>query len=198
MTVVEKYKMSFTTAGLLRNETIMVAALFVSSQDWSVVQYHVLDENCLQLKAMSSRKRIFREIRMRLERLSAAELGILTSGVSREVDAVLWLSICRLYGFIGDFAQDVLREKALSLQRKIEFVDFNLFVEKKAIIHPELLTLTDSTMKRLRQMLFSFMRNCDLIDQNGYIQPMLFSSAFMKIMKNELMYFPITIGGVSK
>lgn len=198
MAVIEKYKMSFTIAGLLRNETITIAALFVSSRDWAVVQRHVLDENCLQLKAMSSRRRIFREIRMRLEKLSAAEMAMLTSGTSSDVDAMLWLSICRLYGFIGDFAKEVLREKTLSLQRKIEFVDFNLFVEKKSVTHPELLALTDSTIKRLRQMLFSFMRNCGLIDREGHIQPMLFSSAFMKTMKAELMYFPVATGGLRK
>ena len=195
MTVTEKYKMSFTTAGLLRNETVAVATLFAESQDWAVVQRHVLDENCIQLNAMSSRRRIFREIRMRLEKLSAEEMKLLTSGTRRDVDAILWLSICRLYGFIGDFAREVIREKNLSLQRKIEFVDFNLFVEQKAVIHPELLELTDSTMKRLRQMLFSFMRNCGLIDRDGNIQPMLFSSGFMRTMKDEMVYFPITPGG---
>lgn len=135
---------------------------------------------------------------MRLEKLSAAEMEILTSGTSSDVDAMLWLSICRLYGFIGDFAKEVLREKILSLQRKIEFVDFTLFVERKSVIHPELLAITDSTMKRLRQMLFSFMRNCGLIDREGRIQPMLFSPAFMKTMKAELMYFPVATGGLSK
>ena len=182
----------------MRNETITTAALFVSSRDWSVVQRHIFDENCLQLNAMSSRRRIFREIRMRLEALSVAEMETLISGNSRDIDAVLWLSLCRLYGFIGDFAKEVLREKTLSLQRKIEFVDFNLFVEQKELIHPELLALTDSTMKRLRQVLFSFMRNCGLIDRDGRIQPMLFSPALMKTMKAERVYFPVATGGLSK
>lgn len=194
MPITEQYKMSFTTAGLLRNETMTIAALFVSSRNWAVVQRHVMDENCIQLKAMSSRRRIFREIRMRLEKLSAGEMELLTSGTSRDVDAILWLSICRLYGFIGDFAREVIREKSLSLQRKVEFVDFNLFVEQKAVIHPELLALTDSTMKRLRQILFSFMRNCGLIDRDGNIQPVLLSPALMKIMKDEMVYFPMMQG----
>ena len=198
MTVAEKYKMSFTAAGLLRNETISIATLFVSLQDWSAVQGHVLNENSIQLKAMSSRRRIFREIRLRLEKLSAGEMDVLISGTSRDVDAVLWLSICRLYVFIGDFAREVLCEKALSLQRKIEFVDFSLFVEQKSVIHPELLELTDSTMKRLRQMLFSFMRNCGLIDRNGNIQPVLFTSTLMRTINDELVYFPIVTGGARK
>ena len=180
---------------MLRNETIIIATLFISLQDWSVVQRRVLDENCIHMKAISSRKRIFREIQMRLEKLSAAELEILTSGVRWEVDAMLWVSTCRLYSFVGDFAKEVLREKNLSLLRKIEFIDFALFVERKAVTHPELLGLTDSTMKRLRQMLFSFMRNCGLIDREGNIQPMLFSSAFMKNMKDEIVYFPMVAGG---
>lgn len=193
--------MSFTTAGLLRNETIMIARLFVASHDWAVVRHHVLAENCIQQNAMSSRIRIFREIRMRLDMLSDAERGILVSGTRRDIDAILWLAICRLYKFIGDFAAEVLHEKFFSIQRKIEFVDFNLFVEQKSVIHSELSALTDSTMKRLRQILFSFMRNCGLIDREGHIQPFFFSPETAKIMNDnplELSYFPTVMGGSGK
>lgn len=199
--MVEKYKLSFTTGGLLRNETLMVAKLFLLSCDWSIVQQRVMVENYIQLKALSSRKRIFREIRMRLEKLTVAEMKILVAGPHRDVDAMLWLAICRSYGFIGDFAKEVLYEKKLSLQCKIEFVDFNLFVEQKSVIHPELLSLTDSTTKRLRQILFSIMRNCGLIDQDGNIQTMLLSSKVSKVLKNNIsegLYFPVQPGGYGK
>ena len=59
MMTIEKYKMSFTSTGLLRKETIQVAGYSEIARTWEQIQQQVLEGNCLQLKAMSSRKRVF-------------------------------------------------------------------------------------------------------------------------------------------
>ena len=196
MATIEKYKMSFTTAGLLRKETVTMASLFLASQSWMEIRKLALEENCLQMKALNSRKRIFTEIKSRLECLSLPEMQILCSGQLQDIDVVLWLALCRCYHFIGDFAKEILHEKFISIQPRIDLPDYNLFVERKSVLHPEISALTDTTQSRLRQMLFHFMRNCGLIDRDNMILPVFFSPAVAELFKNskrtEIAFFPIT------
>lgn len=195
MRTTKKYSMSFTTAGLLRKETIIVALLYLELQDWSRIHQRVMIENCLQLKTANSRRRIFSEIKARLECLEAAEMKILCFSSSQDIDIVLWLALCRRYQFIGNFAREVLREKFITLQRHIDFSDYALFVEREAVFHPEILELRDSTCKRLRQMLFQFMRNCGMLNRENMILPVIFSPAvdalFAGRNQAEIQYFPV-------
>jgi len=199
---IEKYKMSFTTGGLLRKETVTMASLFLASQNWMEIRRLAIEENCLQMKALSSRKRIFMEIKFRLKCLSLPEMQILCSGQLQDIDVLLWLALCRCYHFIGDFAKEILHEKFISIQPRIDLADYNLFVEQKSILHPEIPALTDATRARLRQMLFLFMRNCRLIDRDNRILPAFFSPAVAELFKNakqaEIAFFPITPKRIEK
>ena len=195
MMTIEKYKMSFTSTGLLRKETIQVAGLHLASHTWEQIQQQVLEGNCLQLKAMSSRKRVFAEIKSRLECLTEKEIQILCAGYREDVDVILWLALCRRYRFIGDFAREVLHEKYLSRELQMKSADYNIFWESKSIQHPELSTLTTATCARLRQMLFHFMRGCDLLDEKNMIQPLNLSAGnqdlFTRENLNETAFFPL-------
>lgn len=179
-----------------------MASLFLVSQNWMEIRRLALVENCLQMKAINSRKRIFTEIRSRLECLSLQEMQTLCSGQLQDIDVVLWLALCRRYHFIGDFAKEILHEKFISAQQQIDIADYNLFVEQKSVIHPEISALTDTTQIRLRQMLFHFMRNCSLIDRDNRILPVFFSPTVEKLFKNakqaEIAFFPITPRMVEK
>mgnify|MGYP001771589366 CR=1 FL=1 len=191
----KKYSMSFTTAGLLRKETIALASLYLDSGDWINIHERVMIDNVLQMKARSSRHRIFSEIKARLECLNNTEKQILCSPSSSDVDVILWLALCRCYPFIGDFAREVLREKFITLQRYIDFSDYALFVERESAFHPEILNLRDSTSRRLRQMLFQFLRGCGMLSRDNMIQPVIFSpvvdSLFCSGDPSEIQYYPV-------
>ena len=122
-------------------------------------------------------------------------MKILCFSSSQDIDIVLWLALCRRYQFIGNFAREVLREKFITLQRHIDFSDYALFVEREAVFHPEILELRDSTCKRLRQMLFQFMRNCGMLSRENMILPVIFSPAvdalFAGRSQAEIQYFPV-------
>lgn len=187
--------MSFTAAGLLRKETIAVAALYLESPDWPRIRRKVVEENCLQQKAVGSRRRVFTEIKARLECLGRPEMNILVSSSASDIDLVLWLALCRRYPFIGNFAREVLREKFITLQQYIDFSDYALFVEREAVSHPEIADLRDSTGKRLRQMLFQFMRHCGMLNREDRILPVVFSPAVAALFTGgnsaEMEYFPV-------
>ena len=90
---------------------------------------------------------------------------------------------------------EVLHEKYLSRELQMKSADYNIFWESKSIQHPELSTLTTATCARLRQMLFHFMRGCDLLDEKNTIQPLNLSAGnqdlFTRENLNETAFFPL-------
>lgn len=195
MASTKKYSLSFTTAGLLRKETITVALLYLNVKIWEKTRQCVMEDNALQMKSENSRHRVFSEIKTRLECLSDVEKQILCSTSFRDADVIFWLALCRRYQFIGNFAKTVLHEKYITMQRYVDFSDYALFVEREAVLHPEILNLRDSTSKRLRQMVFQFMRNCNMLNRENMIQPVIFSPAVETLFKDgtpeEMCYFPV-------
>ena len=107
---VTTYSMSFTTAPLLFQETLLVAELYAAERDWQLVREQALRENLLQMRTVNSAKRIFSEISSRLRQLTPAQMELLLTGSRREQNYLLWLAYCKRYRFVYDFAVEVLRE----------------------------------------------------------------------------------------
>ena len=50
----------------------------------------------------------------------------------------MWAAACRRYDLIGEFAEEVLRERFLLLAPTLDHDDFDSFVRSKALWHDEL------------------------------------------------------------
>ena len=195
----EKYKMSFTSSSLRRRESAIIADLFLRLSDWNVVCNEILSQNILQLNTVSSQKRIYAEIKLRLKHLSTSELQILANDDPANSETILWLAICRSYSFIGDFAKEVIHEKYISFQKSIEDCDYELFFEKKSTLHPELNELTDMTRKKIRQIVFKLLRECNILGRNNEILAFYCSPELRSSLKtDELGYFPTNEYGVAR
>lgn len=183
--------MSFTSSSLRRRESAIIADLFLRLSDWDVVCNEVLSQNILQLNTVSSQKRIFSEIKLRLKHLSHSELQVLATNDSSDGEIILWLAICRCYTFIGEFAKEVIHEKYVSFQKTVDVCDYDLFFEKKSILHPELTELTNSTQAKLRQVVFKLLRESNIIGRNNEILAAYFSPAVSQLLTTEdYGYFP--------
>ncbi len=191
---INRYKLSFSAGGLLRQETIRLASLWLKVRDWAKLKALVFDENVLQFKTDGTRKRIFPELRARIETLNDEELRILTTGTLRDEDQILWLAICRRYEFIADFARQVLRERYLMCQAVVDHADYDYFVEQASILHPELQEITAATAVRLRAALFCILRDCSFLDEENRLCPALLSDDLIAILKSgdpaEIALFP--------
>ena len=166
-----KYVMSFVTGGLYRQEAPRIAELFLELGDWDAVREQVLAHNTLQTRTRSAAERTFRELRNRLSVLTPAQLLILVQGDRDEVLLTLWLAACKHYRFIREFAVEVVREKFMRLEFKLEQQDYEIFFNNKAEWHPELEKLTDSTRQKLRQVLFRMLRDAEIITKQREILP---------------------------
>ena len=190
------YLMSFSTGGLFLTESIKLVECFMRLADWPRVREHVLAINLLQVRALSTGKRVVREVISRLKELSPEELTLLLHGDSQEQSAILWIAVCRHYHFIGEFAFEVLRERYLSLQPDLQIDDFIAFYNRKSDWHPGLEQLRQSTRKKLRQVLFMMMRDANLLVEGDRINPPLLSDRLLTTLAatkrlQDLQFFPV-------
>ena len=116
----QKYNLSFTAGGLLFHESILIASVFIETASWVETQNQVMENNLLKARTVSTSKRIFREISLRLKQLSKEAIKFLIES-SNETGKkqILWYAVCKSYPFICDFSKEVI-------QRKVSVMDFQL------------------------------------------------------------------------
>lgn len=191
----DKYRMSFTTGGLFLLESVKLATLYLELGDWPAVRRFVIDNNVLQVRTQSALTRIFREIASRLETLSFEEMRLLVNGNHQEQAGLLWISTCRRYRLIADFATEVIRERFLSLQTQLSLEEFDSFFNRKAEWHGEMEAVTRQTRNKLRQVLFKILREADLLSADFLINATILSPRLLEMIRRnrpgDLLFFPI-------
>lgn len=173
--VSQRYALSFTTGGLLATEAALVAAVYLRCHDWGAARTQVKDGNLLQSRVASSTRRVLGALIPRLRVLGDPELQIVVDGTSTERGHLMWAAACRRYDLIAEFAEEVLRERFLTLAGTLSYEDYDSFYRAKAMWHDELDEVTDLSYKKLRQVLFKMMVEAGLLNTQGSIEPALLS-----------------------
>ena len=179
------YSMSFTTAPLLFQETLLVAELYAANPDWAQVRRQALRENLLQMRTDNSAKRIFSELSSRLRQLTPAQMELLLAGGRREQNYLLWLAYCKRYRFVYDFAVEVLREKFLRRDMALPYEAYDIFFNDKAEWHPEVARTAVATRQKQRQFLFRVMREAELLTGQNEIVPALLSPRLTAVIRDD-------------
>jgi hypothetical protein len=177
-----KYKMSFTTGGLFHNESLKFVELYLECGDWNAVSDIVKTKNTLQARTESTLKRTSSELIARLKTLNFNELDIMMRLSPQDQRYLLWLSTCRRYQFIADFAVEILRERYLCLKTDLNYVDFDAFFNQKAEWHNELDNIKPTTKIKLRQVLFKILREADLLSKGNTIKTAIMSPQLFKLL----------------
>ena len=164
----QRYALSFTSGALLVREAAIAAPIFLEARDWSRVRARLGAENLLQARTTSSGFRLAREVAQRLAALTDDELELLRDTSPTERGHLMWVAACRHYALIGDFAEEVVRERFLLLTPVLGYGDFDSFVRGKTLWHPELAEVKDSTLQKLRSTVFRMLTEAGLL-ANGEI-----------------------------
>ena len=186
------YKLSFTTGGLFLAESVRVADEYARLLDWGATAELARRQNLLQARTASSGDRVLREVCSRLRMLTPSQLALLQSGSNTDQQQLLWLAACKRYEVLRDFASEVIRGRFLRLDREVAADDFDEFLESKAIWHPEIEKLTDSTRAKLRQVALRMLREADILSSKLVIQPTVFSPGVARAIRTDsVAYFDI-------
>lgn len=194
----ERYKFSFTAGGLLLNETVKVAGVYLQYGNWKEASKNIASTKILQKNRNSSSNRYFLEIQKRLKTLSKEEIAFLVEANYEEQKQIIFLSICRYYGFIRDFVIQVLRENMLSMKMVLRDSDYFGFINDISIEHPEIEALTETTRKKIRAVLFKILLEAGFIPaaSDKTVSPVVVSSRVQQMLVSsnprELSYFLYT------
>lgn len=191
----ERYCMSFTTGGLLYNESVKIAELYLELKDWNIVRTEVISKNLLQARRQNTSRRVCSEIISRLKKLTISELELLINSSFKEQNYILWIAVCRRYKFIGDFGREVLRERYLSMQTEIHYEDYEYYFSKKSELHPELDDLSPATRYKLRQIVFKMLKEAEILSVNNIINPTMLSPRLQEAIQTKshenMQFFPV-------
>jgi Putative inner membrane protein (DUF1819). len=190
----DRYALSFTTGGLLVLESAVLAPIYTEHRDWVKVRDLAVKENLLQARTHSTGVRRVRETVKRLSALSDLEVDSLTEITASERGHLMWAAACRRYELIGEFAEEVLRERFLTLAGTVTHKDYDSFYRAKAMWHDELDEVTELSYKKLRQVLFKMMTEAGLLTMQGGIEPALLSARVAEFLTertpSEIRFFP--------
>ena len=162
---------------------VKLATLYVRFQDWNSVRDHVIQNNTLQQRTTNSSKKLCQELLSRLKHLSLDELIYLVECPESEKSILLWISVCRRYGFIRDFAVEVVREHYLNLNYQIEYTDFEVFFSSKLSVHEELADISVSTRSKVRQVVFRMLREAGLLSEQNNINSVVPNSETLDLLE---------------
>ena len=194
-----RYALSFTTGALLMREAAIAAPLYLRDRDWSKVRAVIEQDNLLQTRTVASGQRLTREVAQRLEVLSDNELEVLIDATATERGHLLWAAACRRYDLIGEFAEEVLRERFLLLAASLDHDDFDSFIRTKALWHEELADLKDSTLRKLRSNVFRMLVEAGLLSDDGRIQQAVLSERVTDVLvartPSDVRFFPTGVSG---
>ena len=171
----DRYALSFTSGGLLLREADVVASVYLRERNWGTVRQVAIEGNLLQARTTSSSLRVIRETIQRLSVLDDPELTLLIDSSLTERCHLMWVAACRRYELIGEFAEEVLRERFLLLTPKLDTGDFERFITGKSLWHPELDEIKPSTRRELRKNLFRMLHQAGLCSEDGDIFPAVLS-----------------------
>ncbi|MEW1975431.1 DUF1819 family protein [Microbacterium profundi] len=190
----QRYRLSFTVGTLYLSGAPLAAQLHRDLGDWIKVREALRSENLLQARTSASSILLSRELTHRLSTFSPEELEIITDATVEELAQLMWVAVCRRYSFIGEFAEEGLRERFLLMQTDLTTEHFDAFVREKALWHDELTNLEASTLKKLRANLFKMLREAGLITEASVIIPTILATRvheqLTRRVPSDIRFFP--------
>lgn len=193
-----RYALSFTSGSLLMREALIAGPIYLEEHSWAAVRQRLDEGNLLQTRTVSTGHRLAREVTQRMAVFNDHEVALLIDSTTSERGHLLWAAACRRYDFIGEFAEEVLRERFLLLTPTLGYDDFDSFLRGKALWHEEVAELKDSTLRKLRSNLFRMLIEAGLLSETGTILPATLSTrvggALSARTPSDLRFFPTAEG----
>ena len=183
-----QYRLSYTGASLMHNESMKLAECYAELKDWELVKKEVEENNLLQKNKISTIKRVFIELKGRLQKLTPLQFDFLLDSDSTSQRLMIFIGICKSYNFIGEFVVEVLRYKMMTFDNALLDSDYHRFYETKSITNEELENATEATQKKLRTQIFKILEEAGLINSTKdkwITPPMLTRSLINPIIKED-------------
>jgi hypothetical protein len=132
-------------------------------------------------------KKMLSELSKRLGTLNSDQLKLFVEGDLVTQRQLAFLSVCKTYGFIRDFAIEVLREKVLVFDYFLTQGEYTSYFNRKLELHDEIGALSENTVYKVRQVTFKVLEQAGIIDsiRTKVIQPQLIDEKLIKAISSD-------------
>lgn len=188
MELKNKYSFSFTGASALLAETSIIAEEYIRLKDWEKVKVSVQDNNLMNKTKQNTTKRMYHELKKRLELLTDDQLNLLVNGSPDESKVMVLLSLLKTYSFFKDFVIEVIRRKYLLYNNILLDSDYISFFNAKSLTNTELNVITEKTTNKVKQVLFKMLEQVGLINSSKdgiIIKPFLSDDSINTILHDD-------------
>lgn len=155
------YRFSFTAANAMPSEFVKLA---IAVCNGTVIED--VNPALIGREKKATHIREFRELRHRINNLTSPQIELLAEGTHDQQLQMTHLALCKTYQIYGDFITEVLVEKVQLFDYTITDLDYNSFISRKKVEHPELDELAHSTQKKIKQVIYRMLDQVELIESS--------------------------------
>lgn len=158
------YNAEISAGSLLINESVDIARLLIKGANSSDWYQALVVENILRKKSPTSAKRMARLIRNRLEGMDESHWQLVLDDNKEVVRQALLAAAIKHSNLLYDFMTDVIRGHYRTFKRHLSLSDWRSFLEECEQRDPTVASWSDSTKKKLGQVIFR------ILAEGGYLE----------------------------
>jgi len=179
------YRMPSVTLGVMPEESRRIAEIYLTQHNWNDCRSIYLNDDVMTQKTLAGRKRVFSEIKYRLQQFSEDELLAFKSADLNDQKLLIYLAACRGYPFLKDWVLEVLREKFISGDHLLRDYEFEQFWDQKSSIYPQVQNLGESSKSGIRKAVFRFLAEVEIFrsSKDLVIQAPRISHLLVRLLK---------------
>jgi BrxA len=158
------YNGDIVAGSLLIQETRKIASLLLNNVDDKEWEIAIEIDNILQKRSPASAIRQAKLIKNRLTLMTPELWRLIKEGNSDIVVQAILAASIKHSRLLGDFMDKTLRERWLTFNYKISAKDWNDYLETCVQIDPKVSEWKNSTISKLRQVVFRILAEAKYID----------------------------------
>ena len=158
------YNGDIVAGSLLIQETRKIASLLLNNVDDKEWEIAIKIDNVLQKRSPASAIRQAKLIKNRLTLMTPELWRLIKEGNSDIVVQAILAASIKHSRLLGDFMDKTLREHWLTFNYKISAKDWNDYLETCVQIDPKVSDWKDSTISKLKQVVFRILAEAKYID----------------------------------
>ncbi len=158
------YNGEIVAGSLLIPESRHIARLLMANADEDTWHQAIVIDNVLQKRSPAAAKRQAKLIRNRLSLMTPALWEMIDQGSNDAATQAILAATIKHSHILGDFMDQVIRRYWQTFATHISTTDWNAFIETCIQKEPAIGTWTDTTMAKLKQVVFRILAESKYID----------------------------------
>ena len=162
------YSANITGGGLLLQESRILARQLLEGIALHDLTKVALSENLLQKRSPATTVKMTGLIITRLCLFDEDSLRVVVEGDRREASLLLLAAIVEVHRLVGDFLIYIRKECLAKYQNTLTAKDWNKFFELCIQIQPEMVGWSESTVTKLRNVVFKILTECGILEEKSH------------------------------